>query len=162
MRPRAIAAMKSPPPLSLEVRPSRVLIAAIALGYGLTAALVSSVPLPRSIALALVASIVVAAASAIERIVGPAAPAGLAVGLDRRIAVTARNGRTRRGAILADSYVAAHVTTIVWRPDGGRCTRTLLIACDMLPGDDLRRLRVVLRYGRSVDRLPSASGDDAG
>ena len=155
--------MKSPPPLSLEPRPSRVLLAAIAFGYGLTAVLVSSVDLPRPIAFALVTFIVVAAAIALRRVAGAAAPWRLVVGLDRRIAIVARNGRTCRGDIVGDSYVGARVTTIVWRPDGARWVRTLLVASDALPAEDLRRLRVVLRYGRSVARRSTpASGVDDG
>src|SRR5512147_2026143 len=141
--------MRTAPPLSLQPRSSRALIAAIAAGYGLTAALVASLSLPRATALALVACVAGAAALAMWRIAGPCAPARLVVGLDRRIALTARNGRTHRGTLLADSYVTAGLTTIVWRPDGARLVRTLLVVSDTLCADDLRRLRVVLRYGRS-------------
>jgi hypothetical protein len=154
--------MKPAPPLSVEPRRSRVLIATIVLGHAATLALVSSLSLPRWMMLGLIAGIVAAAAVAVWKIVGPAAPARLAVGLDRRVAVTAHDGRTRRGDILADSYVGAHCTTIVWRPDGARCACTLLVATDSLPADDRRRLRVALRYGRAVAREPPASGVDAG
>ena len=152
--------MRTAPPLSLQPRSSRALIAAIAAGYGLTAALVASLSLPH--ALALVAFVAGAAARAMWRIAGPCAPARIVVGLDRCIALTARNGRTHRGTILADSYVTAGLTTIVWRPDGARFVRTLLVVSDMLCTDDLRRLRVVLRYGRSVAARLPASGVDAG
>jgi hypothetical protein len=45
------------------------------------------------------------------------------------------------------------VTTIVWRPDRAAWwvpASSILLLPDMLPADDFRRLRVVLRYGRPV------------
>ncbi len=40
---------------------------------------------------------------------------------------------------------------VVWRPDGARWSRTVLIVPDMLPAEDFRRLRVMLRYARSAE-----------
>jgi hypothetical protein len=39
----------------------------------------------------------------------------------------------------------------VWRPDRSRFSRAEFILPDMLPADDFRRLRVLLRYGRNDD-----------
>jgi hypothetical protein len=47
-------------------------------------------------------------------------PALLHVGIDRRVAVTDRTGRSREGAILDASYVGSSLTTLVWRADGDR------------------------------------------
>ena len=46
----------------------------------------------------------------------------------------------------------------MWRPDGARWSRAILIVPDMLPPDDFRRLRVMLRYARSavVQGAPSS------
>jgi len=41
------------------------------------------------------------------------------------------------------------MTSIVWRPDGARWSRAILVVPDMLPADEFRRLRVMLRYARS-------------
>jgi hypothetical protein len=49
----------------------------------------------------------------------------------------------------------AALTSIVWRPDGARWSRSILVLPDMLPPDDFRRLRVMLRYARSG--LPQSS-----
>ena len=99
------------------------------------------------------------------RSTGPSVPALLHVGHDRRIAITTHDGRSRDGAILDVSYVGAHLTTIVWRPDRAPWfapARTILILPDMLPADDFRRLRVLLRYGRPIVVDEETSGRDAG
>jgi hypothetical protein len=54
--------------------------------------------------------------------------------------------------------VGAWITTIVWRPDNWRLSRTILVLPDMLPDEDFRRLRVMLRYARSgeVQDVPAS------
>ena len=91
-------------------------------------------------------------ASSLWRCTGRGVPAIVHVGLDRRITVTDRDGRSRSGAILDDSYVGVCLTTIVWRDDRApwwRPARAILVLPDTLPPDDFRRLRVALRYGRA-------------
>jgi hypothetical protein len=82
------------------------------------------------------------------------APLLLHVGADRKISVTARDGRTRHGVIHDDTSVGAWLTTIAWIPDGSPWyvpAETLVVLPDMLTADDFRRLRVYLRYGRAAD-----------
>jgi len=99
--------------------------------------------------------------SGLWRCTGRGVPALLHVGIDRRITVTDRNGRSRAGAILDDSYVGPWLTTIVWRRDGlpwWRPASAIVVLPDMLPAEDARRLRVALRYGRPAAR--DAMSDD--
>jgi hypothetical protein len=42
------------------------------------------------------------------------------------------------------------LTTLVVRPDGKRRLRTVAILPDMLPADDFRRLRLLLRLGHGA------------
>ena len=107
------------------------------------------------------AGIGAAGAWALRRAVGGGAPRGLRIGVDRRIAVTTRDGRTCDGDILADSFVGHRLTTIVWRTDGARHARTLMVMADTFAADDFRRLRVVLRYGRTAEAALETSGVDA-
>ncbi len=105
--------------------------------------------------------------SSLWRCTGRGVPALLHVGIDRRVAVTDRTGRSREGAILDASYVGPSLTTLVWRADGDRWwrpARTILFLVDSLPPDDFRRLRVVLRYGRAPGEAVEAvtSGIEAG
>lgn len=53
----------------------------------------------------------------------------------------------RTGVIRDGSFVAPWLTIIRWRPHGARFDRTVLLLPDMLPPDDFRRLRVLLRWG---------------
>jgi hypothetical protein len=68
---------------------------------------------------------------------------------DLRIAVTTGAGAAADGHVRPETYVGARITSIVWRPDGARFSQAILLLPDMLPHDDFRRLRVLLRYGRS-------------
>jgi len=156
--------MTSPPRLRLEPCSSRIGVTTIVAGAVAMLALVIALPLDSWAAAAAGVATLVAAASGVRACSGRGVPVLLHVGLDRRLAVTGRDGRTREGAILDASYVGASVTTIVWRPDGAAWyvpARALLILPDTLPRDDFRRLRVVLRYGRPAVERP-ASAVDAG
>jgi len=61
------------------------------------------------------------------------------------------DGRLIAGHVRSATYVAASLSSIVWRPDGGRYSRAILIVPDMLPEEDFRRLRVMLRYARNAE-----------
>jgi len=153
--------MKTPPPLHLVVRISRRAIAWVVAAHLLTASMLLSLPVPAGLRFAGVAGVAFACAFALRPLAGRRAPALLRVGIDRRIAVTARDGRTCEGEVLADSCIGRRLTTVVWRPDGARRARSIVILPDTLPVDDFRRLRVALRYGRSPGSAPGTSGTDA-
>ena len=98
------------------------------------------------------------------RCTGRGVPALLHVGHDRRITVTGYDGRSHAGAILDDTFVGAWLTTIVWRRDGlpwWRPAPAIIVLPDMLSGDEFRRLRVALRYGRPTTARGTTSADDA-
>ena len=60
------------------------------------------------------------------------------------------DGRLVAGHVRRSTYVGAWLTSIVWRADGAFWSRAILIVPDMLPAEDFRRLRVMLRYARSA------------
>ena len=156
--------MRASPQLCVELRPSRLAGAAILLGAAVVAALVISLPLGSWATSLTMLSIGVVASRGLRQCAGRGVPARIKVGLDRRLAVTDRDGRVREGSILDDSYVGERLTTIVWRADGARWyepAHAILLTVDSLGADDFRRLRVILRYGQpGTDRL--ASSRDAG
>ena len=80
---------------------------------------------------------------------GPRASVALWITGDRMLVVRTGEGRLVAGHVRAASYIGERITTIVWRPDGARFSRGEWLLPDMLPADDFRRLRVLLRYGRS-------------
>jgi hypothetical protein len=148
--------MKPAPRLRLEPRPSRFGGLAVAAGCAATSVLLALLPLPIAAVVPIASAILGVLWSGLRRCAGRGVPALLHVGLDRRITVTDRDGRSCDGAILDDSYVGAWLTTIVWRADGTpwwHPARAIVVLPDTLPEDDFRRLRVALRYGR-----PAAAG----
>lgn len=80
---------------------------------------------------------------------GPRAVRGFELRGDLTLIVVSGDGAACAGRVHRDSYVGARLSTIVWRPYGRWRSRTILLLPDMLPADDFRRLRVLLRYGRS-------------
>ncbi len=70
---------------------------------------------------------------------------------DLVLVVCMSDGRLVAGHVRESTYVGEWLTTIVWRADGAYVSRAILILPDMLPADDFRRLRVMLRYARSRD-----------
>ena len=145
--------------LRLEPRPTRIGCVAIVALCSATSILLSVLPLP-GLAFAGGGAVIVATLmSGLRQCVGRGVPALLHIGIDRRITVTDRRGRSKSGPILDDSYVGAAVTTIVWRADDDRWwrpARSMLILPDSLPPEDFRRLRVVLRYGRVAGEAGSS------
>ena len=76
----------------------------------------------------------------------------------RRLRARSSRGRASRrrppiaGHCATRHYVGGSLTSIVWRRAGARRSRAIAILPDMLPAEDFRRLRVLLRYARSDAR----------
>src|SRR5512134_4019427 len=152
--------MKRSPPLRLEPRPSRIACMAITFGCAATALLVIALPLPSWIAATALVAVSGVAARNVWRCAGPGVPASIVVDGSRRISVVWRDGSSRDGDVLADTYVGACLTCIVWRPHVSpwwHPARALLFLPDTLPAEDFRRLRILLRYG-----IPETRGASSG
>jgi hypothetical protein len=122
-----------------------------AISFGLLAAL----PLEWTVWLPCAVAVVAVFVRGLWRCTGRGVPALIHVGHDRRITVTDYEGRSHAGSILDDTFVGAWLTTIVWRSDGlpwWRPASAIVVLPDMLPGEEMRRLRVALRYGRPAAR----------
>ena len=155
--------MKLPPRLRLDPRSSRIGCILLLAACAMTSILLGLLPLPVAALVAGAIAIVVVLARGLWRCTGRGVPALLHIGIDRRITVTDREGHSREGSILDDSYVGAWLTTIVWCADGERWwhpAHTILVLPDTLPRDEFRRLRVVLRYGRPAEAECTRSVDD--
>jgi hypothetical protein len=76
---------------------------------------------------------------------------------DAQVTLTERGGRRIEGRVGADSYVGASLTTLVVRRKGAFGSRATAILPDMLPGEDFRRLRVLLRLAEPGKNSPSSS-----
>ncbi len=162
-RARSNACMDAVPRLRLEPRPSRVAAVAFTLAAVVTTGVVLALPLGVPGRLAALAAAVVAIDARL-RALRRGVPALIHLGLDRRIAVTRRDGRTVEGRVLPASYVGARVVSVAWRPDGWpwwRPAPALLLLPDMLGADDHRQLRVVLRYGRAPPACGRPGSDES-
>ncbi len=143
--------MRLPPALQIALGPSRRAIAWVVLVAIVTAAALAVLPIdPALLALAML-GVALWTGDRIHVVAlrrGPRAVRSIWVSGDRMIVVRDGTNRLSAGHVRSSSYVGVRVTTIVWRPDRARWSRTVWILPDMLPADDFRRLRVLLRYGR--------------
>jgi hypothetical protein len=146
--------MRLPPAVHVSLAASARATAFISVLAVATCAVLALLPLdPVLLALCMLAVVVWAGdrvhVVALRR--GPRATRALWLTGDRLLVVRRGNGGLVAGHVRSSTYVGARMTSIVWRPDGARGSRAEWILPDMLPPDDFRRLRVLLRYGRSDD-----------
>ena len=144
--------MHWPPPIRVVLSSSHLalgLIAALALA---SCGVIATLPFdPAALGFATVVVVV----WAIDRIHvvalrrGPRAVRQFEVRADLTVVVVTGDGNAVAGRVHRDSYVGARMSTLVWRPFGRLRSRAILLLPDMLPAQDFRRLRVLLRYGRS-------------
>lgn len=119
-----------------------------------TAAVVVALPLPTWLQSGLIVALALWTTHVFQRVAlrrGAWAVTEVRLAANRLIAVRHAQRALVAGHVRTASHVGSRLTTIVWRPDGARWSRTVLLLPDMLPPDDFRRLRVLLRYARSDD-----------
>ena len=146
--------MRMPPSVHVVLAPSRVAGAGIGVLAAATIALTLAMPLEPWLQAVLVIALVAWAVTAfhvdaLHR--GHRAVTEIRVAPDLMLVACMGDGHLVAGHIRAATYVGPWLTTIVWRPDGRRISRTILVLPDMLPAEDFRRLRVMLRYARSAE-----------
>jgi hypothetical protein len=142
--------MKGPAPLKVELARSRQAAAFVFVSHVATASLLAFAPGDAMLRAAGVAAIGAHALYAVRTWAlqsAARAVVGVELTADRRAVLIERCGRRCEGEVRAESYVGERLTTLVVRPDGARVSRAIAILPDMLPEEDLRRLRVLLRYG---------------
>lgn len=144
--------MRWPPSVRVVLGPSVVASSLIAALGCATCVVVAALPLDAPVVAFAIVAIVAWAADRVRVValrLGPRAVRSLELRGDLTVVVVDGEGRACAGRVHRDSYVGARLSTIVWRPFGRRRMRAILILPDMLPAADFRRLRVLLRYGRS-------------
>ena len=144
--------MRLPPVVHVSLGPSRSAGAAIGIATLATLVIVLLLPLENWQHGAACAVVLAWAWVAFERIAvrsTPDAIVQLRLAPNLLIVVTRGDGRLVAGHVRSSTCVSATLTSIVWRADGARWSRSILVLPDMLPPDDFRRLRVMLRYARS-------------
>jgi hypothetical protein len=146
--------MRLPPSLLVELGPSRTAGIAIGLMGAATLGVVLALPIAAWQQAGLVGGVAGWAWRAWRMHAlrqGSQACIALRLAPNRLLTATMGDGRLLAGHVRSSSYVGTRLTTIVWRADGERHSRSVWILPDMLPADDFRRLRVLLRYARSGD-----------
>jgi hypothetical protein len=142
--------MKGPDPLKVELGRSRLAAAFVFVSHVATASLLAFAPGDAMLRAAAVAAIGAHALRVLRTWAlqsAARAVVGVELRVDRRAVLIERCGRRCEGEVRAESYVGERITTLVVRPDGARVSRAIAILPDMLTEEDLRRLRVLLRYG---------------
>jgi len=144
--------MPWPPPVRVTLSSSSSASISIGVLAAITCAVIAILPVdPAVVALAIVA-IVLWSVDRIRVVAlrrGARAVRQFELRGDLTLVIVMGDGSACAGRVHRDSYVGARLSTIVWRPYGRWRHRTILVLPDMLTNDDFRRLRVLLRYGRS-------------
>lgn len=78
---------------------------------------------------------------------GPGAVGRFVVHQSGRIEVEPVSGSPARGRVASGSFVAPWLVVVRWRPEGARWPRTIFLLPDMAGEQEMRRLRVLLRWG---------------
>ena len=136
--------------MKVELGRSRLAAAFVFVSHIATASLLAFAPVDAMLRAATVVAIGAHALHALRTSAlqsAARAVVGVELSADWRAVLIERCGRRCAGQVRAESYVGERLTTLVVRPDGARISRAIAILPDMLPEEDLRRLRVLLRYG---------------
>jgi len=144
--------MRLPPSVHVALGPSRLVGAAVGVATLATMVVVLVLPLESWQHAAGCAAVLGWAWLAFTRVAlrrGAGTVTELRLAPDLVLVVNRGDGRLVAGHVRSSTYVSASLTSIVWRPDGARWSRSVLIVPDMLPAEEFRRLRVMLRYARS-------------
>lgn len=146
--------MVLPPTVIVVPGPSRSAGVMLGIMVAATVAVVVALPLQLWLQSGLIVGLALWSMRVFQRVAlrrGTRAVTEVRLAANRLIAVRHAERALVAGHVRTASHVGSRLTTIVWRPDGARWSRTLLLLPDMLPPDDFRRLRVLLRYTRSDD-----------
>ena len=136
--------------MKVELGRSRLAAAFVFVSHIATASLLAFAPVDAMLRAAAVVAIGAHALRALRTSAlqsAARAVVGVELSAGRRAVLIERCGRRCEGEVRAESYVGERLTTLVVRPDGARVSRAVAILPDMLPEEDLRRLRVLRRYG---------------
>lgn len=126
-----------------EIKYSRVGFAFFTLAVGASLALVVFLPFVAEVRAAAFAIVILLAWRAHGHMEGVQA---LRLDCRRAMSVRGPRGEWRSGALGEGSFVAPWLVILVWRPQGARFERTLLLLPDMLDAEAMRKVRVIARW----------------
>lgn len=135
--------------LNIELKASRHFAVLLIAAHGAAAILLFTVPLPAVVQLVLLAAIAISLRASLRTHAlrtAPQACVRVAVQRDGRTTLELRSGETLTGQVLADSRVNPLLTVINLRRDDNGRRASLVLLPDSAHTDDLRALRVWLRF----------------
>ena len=151
--------------LRLNIRPSRQLLAVLALSHGCAAICVLSVPLPlwlrSSVLIALLLNLVFDLSNQVWRVL-PFSVVALEFEREGGVLMRLRNGESRQAMVLGSSFAAPYLTIVRLKVERAWFARNVVLLPDMLAPALFRTLRVWLKWriGRGV--APDAKVDWTG
>jgi hypothetical protein len=129
--------------VACELQYSGVGVGALLAATAATLALVLALPVSALLRASLLLYVFASSARACRAIL---APRGLR--LRRSGEIQVREGdRWTEGTVRDGSFVMPWLTIVRWRPEGARRDRALLLLPGMAPPDELRKIRIFLRWG---------------
>jgi toxin CptA len=134
--------------LRIDLRPSRLLSLVLVLAHGMAvyAVWISLGGLPKILAaVAVLASLAATLAHALLR--APRSAVSLELAEDGRVSWRDRRGAWHDGTLGASHFVSPFLVVVELKP-GNRGVKRLILLADSASRDELRRLRVRLRWGR--------------
>jgi toxin CptA len=142
-----VSSTKSAPPLVLALRPSRILIALLALVHLGAVILLWLLPWPLAIRLAVISLLIANLLWVLRRLPGVRGPRNLQCAEwlgDGRWLLHGFGGESFEAELQADSFVHPVLVVLNFRLRGSRAGRSLVLFRDALERETLRRLRVRL------------------
>ena len=133
----------------IDLVASRVGLAAVVAMAAATIALIVFTPGPAALRILAATWIACAALHALHAVALQRGRHGVRAVLacrDGAIDVQDAAGAWRTGILRAGSFVAPWLTIVRWRPHTARFDATIVLLPDMLPAEDFRRMRVLLRW----------------
>jgi hypothetical protein len=125
-----------------ELKYSGVGVAFLLLAVAATVGLVLATPMATLLKASLIAYAAATAARACRALLAPRA---LRIDHERRIEVGS-GSRWLAGTVCDGSFVMPWLTIVRWRESGARFDRTLLLLPGMATADEMRKIRVILRW----------------
>lgn len=135
--------------LKLSLRPSRLLATLLALAHGAAIAIILLVSIPQWLQALAVTCLAVQLFIVLRRhalLRAPDSLVAIEIHSDNTISVQMRRGEWSNCTVLGDSYVTAYLVVLNLRQADSRAVKRVVILPDGIDAEELRRLRVWLRW----------------
>jgi len=147
--------VKGPPPLRIELARSRVAVAFVSVAWLASAVVVAAIPgsmLLRGLAVVAIGAQALWTLRFWASRTMPNSIVAFELAADGVAVLFEKGGGRPSGRVQPSTYVGTWLVTLVVRLDGSRRSRSIALFPDMMPAEDMRRLRVMLRVVGTLRR----------